>query len=452
MSTFIEGLVNSKLRNMKEMKNVYEVGHVVKVRDYILEVTGLESVGFNERVIISNYSVGYVTAIKKNSVMVAVLQRANAIYVGDEVVTTGYDFCAMYSRAAIGHIIDIFGNDRLLDEKFEQLKPLPIETEPIPIMERGPVERPLYTGIAGIDLIYPIGFGQRQLIIGDKKSGKTQIALDTIINQKDKNVICIYVAINKTKKNIKELYDNLMKKGAMEYTMIVASFSEDEPPVAYFTPYVAMSIAELYMREGQDVLVVLDDLKSHANIHREISLLAGKVPGRDAYPPDIFYTHSRLLEKGCQHKDGGSITVLPIVETKGGDITDYISTNIISITDGQLVLSRKNFEKGQKPAIDYTLSVSRLGGAVQDSDMKKLGAKVRQRFLSYLETREVYELANTDEMSQEMQARLAEGHRIEERLLQYKFSTRNKNENIHNLLLPLLFSLQISFLLHFSYL
>ncbi len=431
MSTFIEGLVNSKLRNMKEMKNVYEVGHVVKVRDYILEVTGLESVGFNERVIISNYSVGYVTAIKKNSVMVAVLQRANAIYVGDEVVTTGYDFCAMYSRAAIGHIIDIFGNDRLLDEKFEQLKPLPIETEPIPIMERGPVERPLYTGIAGIDLIYPIGFGQRQLIIGDKKSGKTQIALDTIINQKDKNVICIYVAINKTKKNIKELYDNLMKKGAMEYTMIVASFSEDEPPVAYFTPYVAMSIAELYMREGQDVLVVLDDLKSHANIHREISLLAGKVPGRDAYPPDIFYTHSRLLEKGCQHKDGGSITVLPIVETKGGDITDYISTNIISITDGQLVLSRKNFEKGQKPAIDYTLSVSRLGGAVQDSDMKKLGAKVRQRFLSYLETREVYELANTDEMSQEMQARLAEGHRIEERLLQYKFSPRNKNEIIH---------------------
>lgn len=431
MSTFIEGLVNSKLRNMKEMKNVYEVGHVVKVRDYILEVTGLESVGFNERVIISNYSVGYVTAIKKNSVMVAVLQRANAIYVGDEVVTTGYDFCAMYSRAAIGHIIDIFGNDRLLDEKFEQLKPLPIETEPIPIMERGPVERPLYTGIAGIDLIYPIGFGQRQLIIGDKKSGKTQIALDTIINQKDKNVICIYVAINKTKKNIKELYDNLMKKGAMEYTMIVASFSEDEPPVAYFTPYVAMSIAELYMREGQDVLVVLDDLKSHANIHREISLLAGKVPGRDAYPPDIFYTHSRLLEKGCQHKDGGSITVLPIVETKGGDITDYISTNIISITDGQMVLSRKNFEKGQKPAIDYTLSVSRLGGAVQDSDMKKLGAKVRQRFLSYLETREVYELANTDEMSQEMQARLAEGHRIEERLLQYKFSPRNKNEIIH---------------------
>lgn len=430
MGTFIEGLVNAKLRNMKEMNNVYEVGHVVKVKDYILEVSGLENVGFYERVVISNYSVGYVTSIKKNTVMVAILQKAGDIYVGDTVVTTGYDFCGMYSKASIGHIIDIFGNDRLIDERFEALKPIPIETDPIPIMERGTVNRPFYTGIAGIDLVYPIGHGQRQLIIGDKKSGKTQIALDTIVNQKDKNVLCIYVAVNKTKKNIKELYDSLMKKGAMEYTVIVASFSDDAPPVAYFTPYMAMSVAELYMREGQDVLVVIDDLKSHANIHREISLLSGKIPGRDAYPPDIFYTHSRLLEKGCQHKDGGSITVLPLVETKGGDITDYISTNIISITDGQLVLSRKNFEKGHKPAIDYALSVSRLGGAVQDKDMKVLGAKVRQRFLSYLETKEVYELANADEMSQDMQEQLKEGKRIEDRLAQYKFSPRNKGEII----------------------
>ena len=430
MSTFIEGLVNAKLRNMKEMNNVYEVGHVIKVKDYILEVSGLENVGFYERVVISNYSVGYVTAIKKNSVMVAILQKANDIYVGDSVVTTGFDFCGMYSKASIGHIIDIFGNDRLINERFEALKPIPIETEPIPIMERGTVNRPFYTGIAGIDLVYPIGHGQRQLIIGDKKSGKTQIALDTIVNQKDKNVICIYVAVNKTKKNIEELYDSLMKKGAMEYTLILAAFNDDEPPVSYFTPYAGLSIAESYMREGQDVLVVIDDLKSHANIHREISLLSGKIPGRDAYPPDIFYTHSRLLEKGCQHKDGGSITILPIVETKGGDITDYISTNIISITDGQLVLSRRNFEKGQKPAIDYTLSVSRLGGAVQDKDIKVLGAKVRQRFLSYLETKEVYELANSDEMSQEMQEQLKEGKRIEDRLAQYKFSPRDKGEII----------------------
>lgn len=430
MGNFVEGLVNSKLRNMKNMSNVYEVGHVIKVRDYILEVTGLENVGFYERVVVANYSVGYVTAINKNSVMVALLQRAGVIYVGDEVVTTGFDFCAMYSRASMGHIIDIFGYDRLVNEKFENSKPLPIETPPIPIMERTAVNRPLYTGIAGIDLIYPIGHGQRQLIIGDKKTGKTQVALDTIINQKDKNVICIYIAVNKTKKNIKEMYDELMKKGAMEYTLILAAFNDDEPPVGFFTPYAGMSIAESYMREGQDVLVVIDDLKSHADIHREISLLVGKIPGRDAYPPDIFYTHSRLLEKGCQHKDGGSITILPIVETRGGDITDYISTNIISITDGQLVLSRKNFEKGQKPAINYGLSVSRLGGAVQEAGMKKLGSQVRREFLSYLEVKEVYELANTDEMSQEMRDKLEEGRAIQERLLQYKYSPRTRDEII----------------------
>ena len=428
MSQFVEGLVNAKLRNMKQMNNVYEIGHVSMVKDYILEVEGLENVGFYERVVIANHSVGYVTAISKNIVKVALLQRTAEIYVGDEVVTTGFDFCAMYSKACLGHIVDIFGEDRLIGEKFENLRPCMIETPAIPIMERSEVSRPFYTGIAGIDLIYPIGYGQRQLIIGDKKTGKTQIAIDTIVNQKERNVICIYVAVNKTKKNIRDLYDDLMKKGAMEYTLILAAFNDDEPPVSYFTPYAGLSIAEMYMREGNDVLVVIDDLKSHADIHREISLLSGKVPGRDAYPPDIFYTHSRMLEKGCQHMNGGSITLLPIVETRGGDITDYISTNIISITDGQLVLSKKNFERGLKPAIHYGLSVSRLGGAVQEKNMKKLGALVRRKFLSYLETSEVYQLANTDEMSPEMQQALREGQAIQERLLQYKFSPRTPDE------------------------
>lgn len=428
MSEYIENLVNAKLRDMKSMKNVYQVGYVSKVKDYILEVVGLESVGFYERVVIANHSVGYVTSIGRNAVTVAILQRTNFIYVGDTVETTGWDFSARYSRASLGHVVDIFGEDCLLGEKFENLENCPIETPTIPIMERGEVKRPFLTGISGIDLIYPIGYGQRQLIIGDKKTGKTQIALDTIINQKSRNVICIYIAVNKTKKTIKELYDSLMKKGAMEYTLILAAFNDDEPPISYFTPYAGLSIAEKYMREGNDVLVVIDDLKSHADVHREISLLSGKVPGRDAYPPDIFYTHSRLLEKGCQHQDGGSITILPIVETRGGDITDYISTNIISITDGQLVLSKKNFEKGLKPAIDYGLSVSRLGGAVQTPDMKKLGASVRRKFLSYLETKEVYQLANVDEMSPEMQKGLRDGEQLQERLLQYKFSPRTVEE------------------------
>ena len=238
-------------------------------------------------------------------------------------------------------------------------------------------------------------------------------------------MVCIYVAIGKTKKQVKRVYQELLAKGCMSYTIILAAFNDDTPPVLYLTPYVAASIAEKFMMEGKDVLLVLDDLKRHADVHREISLLLGHVPGREAYPPDIFYTHSRLLERGCQHLNGGSITILPIVETKGGDITGYISTNIISITDGQIVLSKKNFDKGQKPAINYGLSVSRLGGAVQEEKVKKLGTKVRRELLSYLETREVYELANMDEMSPLMRAKLKRGAKILEGLIQYKYSPQS---------------------------
>ena len=289
-------------------------------------------------------------------------------------------------------------------------------------MDRTNVNRPLLTGIVGIDLIYPIGKGQRQLVIGDKKTGKTQICLDTIVNQKDKGVFCIYVAIGKTKKEVKEIYYELMKRNALEYTIIVSAFNDDLAPVLVLTPYYALSIAKKLMESGNDVLVVIDDLKRHADAYREISLISGKSPGRDAYPSDIFYLHSRLLEKGCQHKNGGSISIIPIVETRGGDITDYISTNIISITDGQIVLSTKNFQKGEKPAINYGLSVSRLGGAVQTKPMKELGANVRRLLLNYLETRDVYELANTDEMSDELKLKLFRGKKILEQLIQKKYS------------------------------
>ena len=359
---------------------------------------------------------------------ISVVRRGAPIYVGDVVTATGEEFKAMYSPSLVGHIIDIFGTECLQDAVFEDAAPIEIEKKPIPIMERGTVKRPLLTGIAGIDLCYPIGKGQRQLIIGDKKTGKTQIALDAIVNQKGKNVLCIYVAIGKTKKNVKEVYQNLMARGAMEHTIIMAAFNDEMPPVLFLTPYVAATIAENYMMEGRDVLLVIDDLKRHATVHREISLLAGMVPGREAYPPDVFYIHSRLLERGCQHRTGGSITILPIVETKGGDITGYIPTNIISITDGQIVLSRKNFDKGQKPAIQYGLSVSRLGGAVQDAPVKKLGARVRRELLSYLETREVYEMANMDEMSQEMRDRLKRGAEILKGLNQQKFAPQAPEE------------------------
>ena len=421
MGEYIKNQVDKKIDAIKEQKNIYAVGLVTSVTEYVLTVKGLENVAYMEKVLIDGVSEGYVNSIRQTDIRVTVVRQRGPIYIGSQVTGTGESYKAFYSPSSISHVVDIFGNDRMTDGIFEDAEPIEIENEPIPIMDRGTVKRPLETGIAGIDLIYPIGKGQRQLIIGDKKTGKTQIALDAIANQAGKDVICIYVTIGKTKKNVKRVYQELMARGAMKYTMIVAAFNDDKPPVMYLTPYVAATIAEKLMMEGKDVLRVLDDLKHHADVHRQISLLLGNVPGREAYPPDIFYTHSRLLERGCQHLCGGSVTILPIVETRGGDITGYIPTNIISITDGQIVLSKKNFDKGQKPAIHYGLSVSRLGGAVQTADMKKLGAVVRRELLTYLETREVYEMANMDEMSKEMRARLMRGARIVEGLTQYKY-------------------------------
>lgn len=374
MGRYMEDLISRRIQEIQQENNVYQVGRVTAVKEYIAEVSGLDEAAFMERVRIGNSASGYVSAIRRNSVVVAVTEGAETILVGDEAVASGEQFHALYSPDSVGHVIDIFGHDRMADATFDRVMAMPVERPTIPIMDRRAVERPMETGIAGIDLIYPIGRGQRQLILGDKKTGKTQIGLDAIVNQNDNDTLCIYVAIGKTKKDVRDVYHQLYRRNAMEHTILAAAFNDDPAPVLYLTPYVALSIAEEYMLQGVDVLVVLDDLKRHANIHREMSLLTDKAPSREAYPADIFYTHSRLLEKGCQHKNGGSITILPIVETKGGDITAYIPTNIISITDGQIILSEKSFQKGQKPAINYGLSVSRLGGAVQTDAHEKAGS------------------------------------------------------------------------------
>ena len=427
---FVDMVLDEKIDNIKSNTNSFGIGYVTKVKDFILEVSGLDDVSFFEKVEIKGKAIGYVTAIKSNKVIVAILKEEKNILVGDVVTQTNEEFKGAFSETAFGRVIDIFGNDKLVNKKFEQLFKLPVETPNISIMERSSVSRPLETGIIGIDFIYPIGKGQRQLIIGDKKIGKTQICLDTIVNQRDKDMLCIYIAIGKTKKEVKEIFYELTRKGAIQNTIILAAFNDEKPPVLSLTPYFGLSIAQYYLEKKKDVLVVIDDLKRHADAYREISLISGKTPGRDAYPSDIFYEHSRLLEKGCQHKNGGSITILPIVETRGGDITDYISTNIISITDGQIVLSEKSFKKGEKPAINYGLSVSRLGGAVQTPNAKKMGATIRRKLLSYLETREVYELANFDEMSPELQEKMKSGKKILELLTQYKFSPLTESEII----------------------
>ncbi len=430
MDDILTSNLNDTVDSIKNNNNVYNTGKVIKVNDYNIEVTGLNDVSFYEEVNIGEKASGYVFGIYPDRVIVALVKINEEIKPGDMVYALKKEFKCLFSLDSVGKVIDVFGNDLIAGKKFDNLVELSVENKNVPLMDRGLVKREMLTGITGIDLIYPIGKGQRQLIIGDKKTGKTQICLDTIVNQKDKNVLCIYVAIGKTKKEVKDIYYELTKRGAASYTIIVASFHDELPTRTYLTPYVALSIAESFMMQTYDVLVCLDDLKKHADIYRQISLASKKTPGRDAYPSDIFYTHSRLLEKGCQHKNGGSITILPVVETKGGDITDYISTNIISICDGQIVLSTKNFSKGEKPAIDYGLSVSRLGGNVQDSEMKKVGSKVRIELLSYLDVRQIYELANIDEMSEDLQRRLREGKMILDNLRQYKFSPKSKKEMI----------------------
>ncbi len=400
--------VDKKVEEIKSNNNIFSVGKVIKVNPYTVIVSGLNDITYYEEVNIADKAKGFVFAVGKNNITISLVEVNDKINPGDEVYSLKKQFKCLFSMDSMGKVIDIFGNDLIAGKRFDNLVEVPIENDPIPIMDRGLVEREFLTGITGIDMLYPIGRGQRQLIIGDKKTGKTQIALDAIVNQKDKNMVCIYVALGKTKKEVKDIYYELTKRGAASYTIIIASFNDELPNRTYLTPYVALSIAESMMMDSYDVLVVIDDLKKHADVYRQISLASKKTPGRDAYPSDIFYAHSKLLEKGCQHKNGGSITILPIVETKSSDITDYISTNIISICDGQLVLSSKNFTKGEKPALDYGLSVSRLGGNVQAPDMKKTGSLVRNKLLEYLEVRDIYELANIDEMSEELQNRLKE--------------------------------------------
>lgn len=430
MGSTIQTVLEKKIADIQDGKNTYAVGKVRMVREYIVEATGLTGAAYFERVTIGSSAEGYVDAIRQDSVLIALTKITSPVKIGDTVVATGEEFCAYFSQESNGHVVDIFGEDRLVGKQLDNVMKLPVETENVPIMDRTSVCRPLMTGITGIDLIYPIGKGQRQLIIGDKKTGKTQITLDTIYNQKGKDVTCIYVAIGKTKKDVKDIYSQLLCRGAMEYTTIIAAFNDDCAPVLRNTPYAALSYARKIMDEGKDVLVVLDDLKRHADVCREIALLMGQIPGRDAYPPDIFYSHSRMLELGCQHKNGGSITILPICETKSGDITDFISTNIISITDGQIVLSAKNFEKGIKPAINYGLSVSRLGGAVQSKEMKKAGPPIRRELLSYLEQKEVFELANPDEMGETLRKRMQHGAMILEMLKQRKYAVRDQETTL----------------------
>ena len=353
---------------------VYDYGTVKSVGDGVARVEGLQNRLYGELLEFKNGVFGMALDLEENGVGAVIFDSADSITVGDSVRGTGTVAEIPVGKALLGRVIDPIG--RALDGKpLEVHEYLPAERPAPTSIERRPVKTPLETGILAIDSMVPIGRGQRELIIGDRQTGKTSIALDAIFNQKSTDVICVYCAIGQKASNIAHVTEQLKKNGAMDYTVVVASTASDSPATQYLAPYCACSVAEGFMNMGRDVLVVYDDLSKHAVAYRAMSLLLHRPPGREAYPGDVFYLHSRLLERSAclsEKLGGGSITALPIIETMGGNISAYIPTNVISITDGQIYLETELFHSGIRPAVNTGLSVSRVGRSAQHDAMKKV--------------------------------------------------------------------------------
>ncbi|MDO4621596.1 MAG: F0F1 ATP synthase subunit alpha [Eubacteriales bacterium] len=365
-----------------------EVGYVETIGDGIATIQGLNHVMYGETLIFENGVKGMVQNITEEGIGAILFDQEGNIGQGSKVVGTGKKAGVMVSDAYLGRVIDALGAPLDGGEEIRSNEFRPVE-EPAPgIVDRKPVKVPMETGILAIDSMFPIGRGQRELIIGDRQTGKTSIALDTILNQKGKDVVCIYVAIGQKASTVANFVQTLKEHDAMDYSIVVVSTASDAAPLQYIAPYSATSIAEYFMYKGQDVLIVYDDLSKHAVAYRTISLLLGRSPGREAYPGDVFYLHSRLLERSSRlsdEKGGGSITALPIIETQDGDVSAYIPTNVISITDGQIFLESDLFFEGQRPAVNVGLSVSRVGGAAQTKAMKKAAGSLRINLAQYRE-------------------------------------------------------------------
>ena len=365
-----------------------EIGFVSSVGDGIVIINGLDHAMYGEIVVFDNGVRGMVQNIERNRIGVILFGDEEGIIEGSRVVRSNKMAGIPVGDAYLGRVVDALGAPIDGEGQINTKEYRPIE-EPAPgIIDRKSVNVPLQTGILAIDSMFPIGRGQRELIIGDRQTGKTSIAIDTILNQKGKDCLCIYVAIGQKESTIASLVENLKKNEAMSYTCVVAATAADPAPIQYIAPYAATSLAEYFMYQGRDVLIVYDDLSKHAVAYRALSLLLGRAPGREAYPGDVFYLHSRLLERSCRLSDalgGGSITALPIIETLDGDVSAYIPTNVISITDGQIFLESNLFFEGQRPAVNVGLSVSRVGGAAQTKAMKKAAGSLRIDLAQYRE-------------------------------------------------------------------
>ena len=417
----ISNVIKEQIKQYKSRIEMREVGTVILVGDGIARVFGLRDCMASELLEFEDGSFGLAQNLESETVSVALLSNNNQIREGSTVKRTGRVLSVPVGEALLGRVVNALGEP--IDGKgaIETTKTRPIESEAPGIIERKSVSVPLQTGIKAIDSMIPIGRGQRELIIGDRQTGKSEIIIDTIINQKNTGVICIYVAIGQKNSSVVQLANELTRSGAMPYTIIVSASASETAPLQYVAPYSGCAMAEYFREQGKDVLIVYDDLSKHAVAYRALSLLIRRPPGREAYPGDVFYLHSRLLERAAcvaPEYGGGSITALPIIETQAGDVSAYIPTNVISITDGQIFLETELFHAGVMPAINPGISVSRVGGSAQLKGMKKVAGELKLLYSQYRELQAFAQFGS--DLDADTRARLALGERIVEVLKQNK--------------------------------
>ncbi len=415
----ISSIIKSQIENYKSRVEMTETGKVILVGDGIARVYGLSNCMANELLEFEDGSFGMAQNLEEETVSVAVLSNKVNIREGSSVKRTGKVLSVPVGEKLLGRVVNALGEP--IDGKgpIQYSATRPIESEAPGIIERKSVSVPLQTGIKAIDSMIPIGRGQRELIIGDRQTGKTEIAIDTIINQKNSDVICIYVAIGQKSTSVAQLANELNKNGALGYTIIVSASASESAPLQYIAPYSGCAMAEHFREQGKDVLIIYDDLSKHAVAYRALSLLIRRPPGREAYPGDVFYLHSRLLERAAcvaEEYGGGSITALPIIETQSGDVSAYIPTNVISITDGQIFLETELFHSGIMPAINPGISVSRVGGSAQLKGMKKVAGELKLLYSQYRELQSFAQFGS--DLDADTKARLALGERIVEVLKQ----------------------------------
>lgn len=435
-ATDIISIIQSEIENISWDESNKETGSVIWVGDGIATIYGIDHAMYGEIVVFENGVKGMVQDIRQNEIGVILFGRDVGIKEGTKVVRTKKKAGVPVGDAFIGRIINalgepIDGNGQIIEDDYR-----PIEEDAPGIVDRKSVDTPMATGILSIDSMFPIGRGQRELIIGDRQTGKTSIATDTIINQKGKDVICIYVAIGQKASSVAKIVSTLKKNDAMDYSIVVSSTASDPASLQYIAPYAGTALAEYFMHKGQDVLIVYDDLSKHAVAYRAISLLLERSPGREAYPGDVFYLHSRLLERSSRLSDelgGGSITALPIIETQAGDVSAYIPTNVISITDGQIFLESNLFFAGMRPAVNVGLSVSRVGGAAQTKAMKKASGSIRIDLAQYREMEVFTQFAS--DLDESTKAQLQHGKALMELLKQPLCKPLSLHEQVETLVL-----------------